>query len=104
MSQPIFLYVTVPTKEIALSIAHTLLEKKLIACVNMFPITSVYTWQGQMGNEQEQVMLLKTFDHVYQAIQDEIQCVHPYKIPCITKINIHPNALYLTWMEEQVTG
>ena len=100
MSQPIFIYVTVPTKEVALSIAQTLLEKKLITCANIFPITTVYHWEGQVNQGDEQVVLLKTFDHLYQVIQQEIQQIHPYRIPAIIKFSVELNAAFLAWMQE----
>ena len=69
---PIFIYVTIPTKDLALSISQTLLEKKLIACANLFPVTSVYTWEDNIEQGDELVMILKTFEHLYEVIQQEI--------------------------------
>lgn len=50
------------------AIATALIEAKLAACVNLFPVRSVYAWQGELQREAEWQLVIKTrldcFDEV----------------------------------------
>lgn len=51
-------FVTVPSAEVGRKIAHSLVESRLAACVNIVPgVESVYAWQGKIESDQE--LLLK---------------------------------------------
>ncbi|MBU1178186.1 divalent-cation tolerance protein CutA [Patescibacteria group bacterium] len=98
----IFIYITNPSKTVAKKIAKMLLQKKLIACANIFPIDSMYWWQGKIVEEREFTLLGKTADKYFPAIKREIKAIHPYKIPCITKIAAEPNQKYQKWLSGQL--
>ncbi len=98
----IFVYITNPSKEEAVKLARHLLEKKLIACANIFPITSVYRWEGKIAEEGEFVLIGKTFEEKFEKVKTEVEKIHPYKIPCITKIPVEPNKKYLDWLEGEI--
>lgn len=100
--QVIFIYITVPHKDVALSIAHDLLERQLVACANMIPMASSYRWKGEVTHNEELVLLLKTFDRHYQAICREVEQLHPYDIVSITKVNVQPNEAFFTWMKQEI--
>lgn len=53
----LLLYVTHKNKEEAEKVSKYLLEKRLIACVNYFPIESSYWWKGKVENSEEIVTL-----------------------------------------------
>ena len=54
------LFVTASSSGEAKKIAHSLLDRKLVACVNMLPqVTSVYTWEGKVEESQEVMMIIK---------------------------------------------
>ena len=54
------LFVTASSSEEAKKIAHGLLDRKLVACVNMLPqVTSVYTREGKVEESQEVMMIIK---------------------------------------------
>lgn len=98
----IFIYITNPNKATAKKIAKILLQKKLIACANIFPIDSLYWWQGKIAEESEFVLLGKTAAKHFPAVKREIKAIHPYKIPCITKIAAEPNQKYQKWLSDQL--
>ncbi|CAI5445921.1 unnamed protein product [Caenorhabditis angaria] len=53
--------ITVPTKEVGLTISRKIVEEKLAACINIIPaITSVYEWQGKLEESDELLMIVKT--------------------------------------------
>lgn len=97
----IILYVTHKDIESAQKIANHLLQKKLIACANFFPIKSSYWWKGKIENSDEIVSLLKTRKENWEKIKKEIKKIHPYETPCIIKINAEANGDYESWINEE---
>ena len=98
----IFIYITTKDEQEAQKISKHLLEKKLIACANFFPIKSMYSWKGKIQNENEFVLIVKTHDENYKKIEQEVKKIHSYKIPCITKISVLPNSQYGKWLNDQI--
>lgn len=97
-----FLYITAGTEQEAARIARHLLQKKLIACANIFPISSLYRWQGKIKEEREVVVILKTLSSKVNTVKTEIEKIHSYSIPCITEISVKPNEKYGKWLKEQI--
>lgn len=83
-------------------IARHLIEKKLAACVSIFPnIESIYEWEGKIENSNESIMMIKTHESKLEAIENEIKLLHNYETPEIISININESSLnYLNWMKE----
>jgi uncharacterized protein involved in tolerance to divalent cations len=52
--------VTVASSEQGKKIAHALVRDQLAACVNIFPIESVYMWQGEVDRGLEHQLIIKT--------------------------------------------
>jgi len=97
----IVVYVTHENKEEAEKIAKQLLEKKLIACYNIFPITSGYWWKGNIANSDEYVSLLKTQSENWEKVKQEVESMHPYETPCIMKLDAEANDSYAEWIYEE---
>lgn len=97
----ILIYVTHKNLENATKIAAHLLEKKFIACVNFFPISSSYWWNGKIEDSQEIVSLLKTRQENWEKVKFEIQKIHPYQTPCIIKMNVEANEEYESWVKNE---
>jgi periplasmic divalent cation tolerance protein len=102
MGDVFFIYVTNPSKEEAERIAKHLLEKRLIACANIFPIDSMYWWEGRIAHEKEHVFIAKTLVGKADAVESEIKKMHSYKVPCIARIPVKTNADYFTWLRDEV--
>jgi len=102
MSKFSLIYITNPTKAKAQKIARHLLNKKLIACANIFPINSLYRWQGKIVAGNEWVLLVKTTDNYFTKIKTAVAKIHPYSIPCIIKISAQANQKYFTWLKNEV--
>ncbi len=78
-SSPILVYVTVPKLKIAKSIAAALLSKRLIACANILPKSiSLYLWKGKREKTKESILLMKTSDKHFKAIEKYVLSAHPY--------------------------
>ena len=94
----ILIYVTHPTEEHAVSILKTLVDEKLVACGNIYPIRSIYPWEGEIVNENEYVSILKSIPKLKDSIIKRITELHEYKIPCIITFNIEANPVYKNWI------
>jgi periplasmic divalent cation tolerance protein len=97
----IIIYITHPNLKTARKIADHLLRKKLIACVNYFPIESAYWWKGKVASEKEIVSILKTKKENWKKVRDEVEKIHPYKTPCIMKFDVESNEDYAKWIKKE---
>ena len=98
MDKVILVYITIKNEQEAKTIAKALIEKKLIACANIFPITSLYMWQGKLVDDKEVVLLAKSKSQNYKKIQSEVKKLHSYQTPCIMNITAQANPEYLQWL------
>jgi periplasmic divalent cation tolerance protein len=97
-----FVYVTNPDKMTAKKIANVLLEKRLIACANLYDIDSMYWWEGNILDEPEVVMIAKTTSDKFEKVKNEIEVVHPYSVPCVIQMPvINSNESYKKWILEE---
>jgi len=95
------IYVTCKNRQEAVKIAKHLLKLKLAGCVNIFPIESLYWWQGRIVEDKEIAMLIKVLEKNYSRIEKEITKLHSYTIPCIITLNVKKaNKAYLKWLKE----
>lgn len=99
----IFVYITNPNKKEARRIATYLLKKKLIGCANIYDaVISIYPWKGKIAEEKETVLVAKTEDKNYNKIVKEVEKIHPYTIPCISKIPVKANKKYERWLKGNI--
>ncbi|NQY81220.1 MAG: divalent-cation tolerance protein CutA [Candidatus Caenarcaniphilales bacterium] len=98
-------YTTGDSKENLESIAEKLLEKKLVACANIYPeISSIYKWENQIEKSNEIAMVLKTKIENYSELEKEITKLHSYDCPAILQIPISKlNKSYASWLEESLS-
>lgn len=96
-------YVTLPNEETAKKMAKDLVERKLIACANIFPtVTSVYRWDGEVKAEKEVVMFCKTRTELVSDVIGRVRKGHPYDCPCIVALPIHDLFRpYGEWIEQE---
>ena len=67
------------------------------------PIRSIYRWQGQIETAAEVLLLIKTTEERFSALQQRIRDLHTYKTPEIIAVPIVAGLeKYLTWLREQV--
>lgn len=72
-------YTTINTYDAALGVANKLLKAKLIACANIFAKgTSLYMWEGEIHEDDEHYILLKTSDEKVSEVLKLLEEIHPY--------------------------
>ncbi len=104
-SAHIIVYITVPSQEVGLKIADTLLQNRLVACVNIIPeITSIYHWQGSIEQDEELLLIAKTRATLFDALSASIKNIHPYDVPEIIATPIITGSKeYLAWIDAETS-
>jgi periplasmic divalent cation tolerance protein len=104
MNELIVVYVTAGSAEEAEHLAQTLVGEKLAACVNRIQsVRSVYRWQGQVEQNDEELLIIKTRKEVFPALEKRIRALHSYSVPEIIALPvIAGSAGYLGWLRAQV--
>ncbi|MGA9528566.1 MAG: divalent-cation tolerance protein CutA [Terriglobales bacterium] len=90
--------------EEAQSIARTLVERQLAACVNIVPqVQSIYRWQGEVESAAECLLIIKSTAGAFERLRDAVRELHSYEVPeCIELAIEDGNASYLDWIGESV--
>jgi len=95
-------YIPCGSSEEATRMGRMAVEQKLAACANVFPIQSIFSWEGAIQSEGEFVTVLKTLPSHKEELAKYIAAHHAYKIPCIAQWKVEVNASYGLWMMEQM--
>lgn len=91
-------YITAGNTENASLIAKELVSKRLAACVNMFPVSSVYRWHEKIEEDNEIAMFVKTDASRLQEIIKVVKSLHTYEMPAIEFWEIEGEQDYLDWI------
>lgn len=80
-----------------------LVEKALVSCVERFAVESVYPWKGEICEEKEVSLILKTPLEKRDECVEEIKRSHPYECPqiLVCEANV-ANKAYYDFMLEAV--
>ena len=97
---------TVGTEEQANLIAEELVVRMNASCVNILPIhRSVYRWQGKVCEDSEFLLVIKSADEKYEAVEKTIQELHEYELPEILAFNIARGEMgFLQWITDCLSG
>ncbi|MHA1346037.1 MAG: divalent-cation tolerance protein CutA [Candidatus Heimdallarchaeaceae archaeon] len=106
MSQKIIqVKTTVASVEEAENLAKTLVENKLAACVQYFPIKSICRWKGNLEKSDEYVLIIKTSITRRELIVKTIQKIHSYEIPAIVVLEKDfVTEEYSSWVESETSA
>ena len=105
MVQPAIMmaYITAPNRDAALALATVLVQERLVACANIHDgMTSIYWWQGEVRQEQETSLIVKTRADLIEALKRRVCELHSYDVPCIVAWPItEGHAPYLDWVRAE---
>lgn len=83
------------------TLAEALLAEGLAACVQITAIRSRYVWKGQVERAEEQLLLIKTRETLFESVRARIRALHAYETPEIVALPIKAgDADYLAWLSE----
>ena len=84
---------------------RSLLERRLIACGTMLPgARSLYRWEGQIADEPETMILLKTRSELVRALEAAFVDFHPYKVPELLAMPVSAGlGKYLAWIDDETS-
>lgn len=83
------------------------MAERLAACVNLVSaVTSLFHWGGKVQKSREVLMIFKTTERRYAALEKKILSVHSYEVPEIIAMRVDRGFdQYLGWvMRETATN
>jgi periplasmic divalent cation tolerance protein len=104
--RPVLIYTTFATVEDAKALGNALVERRLAACVNIFPgMVSIFEWKGAREEASEVAMIIKTRAGLTDAVLAEAKVLHPYEVPALLVIPTGGgSAEYCAWIRAQTAS
>jgi len=98
--------VTAPDAQEGERIGKTLVEEGLAACVNIIPdLRSLYLWKGELCNDSEVLLVIKTLENALDSLTRRVQKLHPYEVPEVLWLQVTGGSRdYLDWVIDAVKG
>jgi periplasmic divalent cation tolerance protein len=99
----LLVHCTCPDADSAATIARTLVEERLAACVSQLAgLRSTYRWDDAIEQTDEILLLIKTTTDRLDALTARVQALHPYELPELVAVEAQGGlAPYLQWVAEQ---
>ena len=100
MSEVRVVLVTAPDEEVAGMLARALVAERLAACANLVPrVRSIYRWEGEVQDDAEVLLILKTTAARLPALAARVQALHPYDLPEVMALTANGGSeAYLDWV------
>lgn len=95
---------TVGSEDDAVKLAGALVDRRLVACVNVLPgVRSIYRWQGAVQDDRELLLLAKTTASRLGEVTSALAELHPYEVPEIVALEaVSVSAAYAAWLRDCV--
>ena len=97
---------TLAGEEDARRLVTALVRERVVACGTILPgARSIYRWEGELSEEAEVVVLLKTDVSKWDALSAAVRAQHPYQVPELLALPVDRGLdLYLSWLTSEVVG
>jgi periplasmic divalent cation tolerance protein len=91
---------SVPSEDVGVQIAQTLLSERLVACVNILPgVRSLYRYKGKIEDERELLLVIKTTEDRLSALIKRVPELHPYEVCEVIALDVGAGSQpYLDWV------
>jgi periplasmic divalent cation tolerance protein len=105
MKKIVLVLTTMPCDARAAVLAKALVEERLAACVNISaPMRSIYRWKGEVGDEEECQLVIKTTPARVAALRDRLVSLHPYELPELLVVDADGSDAYVSWVAAETSG
>ena len=97
---------TFPADGDAALLARTLVEERLVACINILPVMeSVYRWEGRIDQSSERQIVMKTVRERVEELKRRLEELHPFDVPELLVVPVSGGGdRYLAWVRESVAA
>jgi periplasmic divalent cation tolerance protein len=83
-------------------IARALVAERVVACVNILPVRSVYRWRSETCDDEEQILIMKTTEERAGAAIAAVRKLHSYEVPEIIVLPVTCGYTpYLDWVAQE---
>lgn len=95
---------TAPDLDAARELGRRLVEERLAACANIVPgLMSIFHWDGEVQDQSEVLLILKTTESVVGALVQRAASLHPYDVPEVLALPVAEGyGPYLDWVRTEV--
>lgn len=95
-------YITLNTLDEIKAVSYALLNNRYAVCTNWFPISCAYRWEGEIKEESEMVLIVKTTEGMRENIEKTI-AEHIMYTNFIAEIDIHSvNGKFKEWLDMEL--
>ena len=108
MNTALLVMITCADKGQAERIGEHILKKKLAACVQIVDaVDSMFLWppgKNRLDYAKESILLIKTLDAKWDALEKEVLRAHSYENPEIIAIPLaHVTRKYFAWLTKELS-
>ena len=97
-------YVTCGSDDEARRLSGALVENRLVACVNIAEVSSVYEWKGKIENDNERLLIIKTIDSKFDELERYVKANHSYECPEIIALEVKRGSQeYIDWAKSVIS-
>jgi len=99
----VFIYTTCRDVEQAKDLGERIMKARVAACVNIWPIESIYWGNGELIKDKEAVLIIKTQEKKLAEIEEFLRKYHTYSTPFVAGVHIDRiNIDYQNWANQQI--
>ena len=104
MSNALLVMTSVGSEQQAITIAEELVQQEVVASVNILPtMRSIYRFNGKVFDDEENLLLIKTTEELYEDVVTIISQMHTYEIPEIVGLRVDKcQSNFLQWVSQNV--
>jgi periplasmic divalent cation tolerance protein len=98
--------VTAASRKEAAKLGQAAVKEKVAACVNIVPgVMSIFRWEGKVQESREALLIVKTSERQYTALERLIRSMHSYEVPEIVALKVERGSRqYIAWVERETTS
>ncbi|MCL4135174.1 UNVERIFIED_CONTAM: hypothetical protein GTU68_030345 [Idotea baltica] len=103
---PFLALTSISGKDDAKKLADALIRAKLAACIQIIPqAVSLFEWEGQLKEEQEALLLIKTRKSLLKTLEQKVSTLHPYDTPEFLVFEADGvSEKYLSWLVKNTSS